>query len=64
MYQENQFLRQKAGIPDEQLIDHTQLNVEIHRKQQRLIAKNEQYMREIERLEDERLDLKVSAQLL
>lgn len=58
MYQENQFLRQKAGIPDDQLIDHTQLNVEVHRKQQRLLAKNEQLLREIERLEDERLDLK------
>eukprot|EP00656_Telonema_subtile_P050046 TRINITY_DN6380_c0_g1_i1.p1 TRINITY_DN6380_c0_g1~~TRINITY_DN6380_c0_g1_i1.p1 ORF type:complete len:2666 (+),score=1035.88 TRINITY_DN6380_c0_g1_i1:190-8187(+) len=58
MYHENQFLRQKAGIPDEHLIDHSQLNVEVHRKQQRLMAKNEQLLREIERLEDERLELK------
>jgi len=52
------YLRQKAGIPEEQLIDYSQLNIELHRNQERMKAKNTQLLREIERLEEERLDLK------
>ena len=29
LYSENMFLRQKAGIPEDNLIDHSQLNIEI-----------------------------------